>query len=549
MAGWTYRDFEVSIGRATDAYQLVVQDPIGRRAEAELELPRELRPVEDFWARIGHPRRLRRLDTPDLAEAKRVGGDLFAAIFRDQTLTCLRSSLVDAERDKQGLRIRLRLGAAPELTELPWEYLYDRERNRFLALSVRTPVVRCLDLNEPSRRLGVKAPLAILVVISSPRDYPRLDARREWSRLEAALAGLKRRGLVTLERLERGSLAALQRRLRGQDLHVIHFIGHGGFDQAAEDGAVVFEDDDGCGRPVSSESLGILLRDHPSLRLAFLNACDGARAAAVDPFSGVAQTLVQQGLQAVIAMQAEITDESAAALASELYKALADNYPIDACLGEARKALAAGGNVEWGVPVLYLRSPDGHLFDVERQAVEPSPTNRELSPVAAAAAESAAIAVVKIFVGCSREDGRYLDDSSLWGFLNSLESERFELWSDRRLAAGDLWRREVQRRLAECDVALVLLSQAFLDSFYGTDPVVVEQLRRCRHLLPVVVSPCEWQRHDWLRDRRVLPVDLETLEEHYDDEGRRKRLFLEIRHQLRRLAARVHDLSQHNADS
>src|SRR5436305_2090956 len=36
---------------------------------------------------------------------------------------CLRSSLDEDERQGMGLRIRLRLDAAPELANLPWEYL------------------------------------------------------------------------------------------------------------------------------------------------------------------------------------------------------------------------------------------------------------------------------------------------------------------------------------------------------------------------------------------------------------------------------------------
>lgn len=42
---------------------------------------------------------------------------------------------------------------------------------------------------------------------------------------------------------------------------------------------------------------------------------------------------------------------------------MAYGYPIDAALAEGRKAILA--TVEWGTPVLYLRAPDGRIFDVE----------------------------------------------------------------------------------------------------------------------------------------------------------------------------------------
>jgi hypothetical protein len=99
-----------------------------------------------------------------------------------------------------------------------------------------------------------------------------------------------------------------------------------------------------------------------------LNACEGARTSRTDPFAGAAQSLVQQGLAAVIAMQFEISDEAAITFSHEFYGALADGYPVDAALVEARKAIFAQENgLEWGTPVLYLRAPDGRVFDVEQQ--------------------------------------------------------------------------------------------------------------------------------------------------------------------------------------
>jgi len=76
---------------------------------------------------------------------------------------------------------------------------------------------------------------------------------------------------------------------------------------------------------------------------------------------------VQQGIPAVIAMQFEVTDEAAITFAYDFYGALADGYPVDAAIAEARKAIYAQGNdIEWGTPVLYMRSPDGRLFDIEQ---------------------------------------------------------------------------------------------------------------------------------------------------------------------------------------
>jgi hypothetical protein len=133
---------------------------------------------------------------------------------------------------------------------------------------------------------------------------------------------------------------------------------------------------------VSGPDLGVLLFDHPTLRLAVLNACEGARTAADDPFAGVATSLVQQEIPAVVAMQFEITDRAAIVFSRELYGALADGYAIDSAVAEARKAIFADDNdVEWGTPVLFMRSSDGRLFELgDGPPVRPLPPPEPVRP-------------------------------------------------------------------------------------------------------------------------------------------------------------------------
>src|SRR5688572_3236734 len=106
--------------------------------------------------------------------------------------------------------------------------------------------------------------------------------------------------------------------------------------------------------------LGRLLDGHQSLRVAVLNACVGARGSERDVFSSTAAILVQRGLPAVLAMQYEISDRAAIEFARSFYEAVADAYPVDAAVAEARKAIsfAVENSLEWGTPVLYMRSPD-----------------------------------------------------------------------------------------------------------------------------------------------------------------------------------------------
>ncbi len=369
MTVMNYLDFDLLINRTETGYSVrVLRAPTDAdRAVGEFRLPFSDTEIENFLLKIGRPRRIvRRLETPQTEEAKRFGGRLFESVFGEEVRVCLRKSLELANRQDAGLRVRLHLSGAPALADLPWEYLYDTSLNRFLALSSETPVVRYLELPESVRPLRVPPPLRVLVMISSPADYPRLDVDREWAKISEALADVQGLGLVVAERLEEATLPALQRKLRRGTYHIFHFIGHGGFDEHAQDGVLLLEEGETRrGRAVTGQDLGVLLRDHRPLRLVILNACEGARASRTDPFAGAAQSIVQQGIPAVIAMQFEISDDAAIAFSHEFYGALVDEYPVDAALAEARKGIyAKATDLEWGTPVLYLRAPDGYIFNL-----------------------------------------------------------------------------------------------------------------------------------------------------------------------------------------
>src|SRR5215218_6445266 len=85
-------------------------------------------------------------------------------------------------------------------------------------------------------------------------------------------------------------------------------------------------------------------------------------------------------------MQFEITDLAAITFTSELYGAVADGYPLDAALSQARQAIYTEvSEIEWATPVLYLRAPDGRIFDIAPTppaATPPSPAASTATPAA-----------------------------------------------------------------------------------------------------------------------------------------------------------------------
>ncbi|MEZ4866969.1 MAG: SUMF1/EgtB/PvdO family nonheme iron enzyme [Caldilineaceae bacterium] len=369
----TYQNFDLLITSTATGYNArVINAPAGQ-ANVDFALPFHAAELRGFFWLAGrtlrHLRPASENNAPPL-DPQSFGSKLYCAVFADGVGKLLLRSLDEAER--QGLRLRLHLDDAPELADLPWEYLYATDLARHPALSDRTPIVRYLDLPQPEATLTIRPPLRVLGVVANPSDVQPLEVEQEWRRLHDVLADLQSRQLLILERLEEATLPALQSRLRGADVHVLHFIGHGDFDEQRNTGGLVFADERGHAHLVSAEQLATLLHDHAPLRLAFLNACQGAQGGRSDPFGGVAQKLVQQGAPTVLAMQFPVSDRAAITLAGAFYQALAAGWPIDTALSEARKALATAGNDrEWGTPVLFSRSADNRLLQLPEGDARP----------------------------------------------------------------------------------------------------------------------------------------------------------------------------------
>jgi len=375
-----YLDFKLKIIREKRKHYTaqVLHSPAGE-ASISFGFPFSEVKLENLVLKLGRPRgSTRRIHSTEMEAARELGGKLFDTIFSGEVLACLKSSLDKAScrEEKTGLRLKLRLQEVPELADLPWEFLLDTSLDRFFAQSNQTPIVRYIEMPERIKPITVNLPLHLLVMISSPSDYLRLDVERERSRLEETLEPLIKAGKVRVKWLENPTLTDLLRCLREGEYHLFHFIGHGGFDKKREEGVLVLEDEQGRGWLADAHRIGTILHDHPSLRLAVLNSCEGARNSLTDPFAGVAADLIRQGVPAVVAMQFEITDEAAITFAGEFYTALAQGFPVDAAVAEARKAIYGLPNdIEWGTPVLYMRSSDGVLFDLT-----PKPTAEEITP-------------------------------------------------------------------------------------------------------------------------------------------------------------------------
>jgi len=285
------------------------------------------------------------------------GGKLFEAVFSGDIEHLFRSSLDSSFRSGKGLRVRLRLPEDSELHVRPWEFLFDTESREFLAVREHTPLVRYLPVAQPIPPITVEGPLRVLVALSSPTDHPRLDIAREWDILRSALEPSVSAGQLELRRVPgRCTFDNLRDSLRHFGAHIFHFVGHG------IPGALVLEQESGKGLEMEATHLRSAFPSGALPRLIVLNACSGAITQDV-PFSGLAQGFLRQGVPAVVAMQASITDDAALIFTRYFYRDLVEMGAVDTSLTEARLRMQGNGHpIEWGTPVLYMRALSGQLF-------------------------------------------------------------------------------------------------------------------------------------------------------------------------------------------
>ena len=338
-----------------------------------------------------------RLNRPDLAvhldylDRKRIdeqdlmvlGEGLTARLLPEGEVRRLFVQALRAAGRDGGVRLRLLL-RDPALAQLPWEYAYlqlhpgEKNQNHFLVLNPQVSLVRHEARPEahPPLTDGDGGPVRFVVAMANPSGTQVLNLDKERAVLDTALAafGTGGRQVEWEPVVEHATGDALRRRL-AVGAEVFHFAGHGGFRDDAVDtktggligsGYLLLESDDAqrSAAALPDRDLALLLKQSGA-RLAFLGACGSGRRDGVSAWSGVAPALVQQGVAAVVAMQYDVYDELALAFVEMFYAALSAGLSVDEAMAAGRlgmKGKAGRRDFDWGVPVLYMRSPDGVLF-------------------------------------------------------------------------------------------------------------------------------------------------------------------------------------------
>jgi hypothetical protein len=295
-------------------------------------------------------------EAPSGRELRDLGRDLFDALLPGDV-----RRLYDTARTLSGGRpLNLVFTSMLDwVADKPWELAFDPSRREFLATSsvnfVRNAFT-AVPADVPARGRGR---LRILVAVAQPQGAVPLSGKLEAADLKKAFAELVKKGRAAVEVLAPVTAGRLQRRLSAGGVDVLHFVGHGAFDEKEREGSLLLEDERGRPKALGTDALRHLVSGR-GLRLAFLNACETGRGGRVEWNRGVAPALVAAGLPAVVANQYPVEDQAATAFARELYAQLAAGSALGDAAREARVAVARDlgtASLGWAVPVVFARDP------------------------------------------------------------------------------------------------------------------------------------------------------------------------------------------------
>jgi photosystem II stability/assembly factor-like uncharacterized protein len=161
---------------------------------------------------------------------------------------------------------------------------------------------------------------------------------------------------------------------------------------------------------------------------------------------------------------------------------------------------------------------------------------------------------VRIFVSYAREDKRWLDQEyrfNLVPFLKeSLRRDNADFWFDKELMGGDEFKRRIESEIDKAQIALLMVSQHFLNSefieTFELPRIAARAQRKEMVVIPVLVEPCNWHDFPFLADRQMVPGS-SPLIHHTESEPKWADVRFEILDGLRRQVKRIREEMQAEA--
>lgn len=310
---------------------------------------------------------------------REIGKFLFDSLFQSNVFKMYYSIYRERIQAVAGSHMRIRLDiheTAPEIATIPWEFMVFEDN--FISTDVKTLLTRNYLDSSIGRVVTLKVDKPrILIVIPNVDD---ISTDSEERAITDALKGID----IDFDPFRdiikgRVCVGQVEDALFRYNYNILHFVGHGIFDDKTRVGALRFnaldeDDDEDDEYWLTDSQIYTLFRNHKDwLRLVVLNACRGAQVSGADSstgFFGITPKILRAGVPSVVAMQYDIRDSVAIVFASAFYKNLTQGPwagRIDIALTLARNAcqMRFPDDRGFATPVLYLRSDNAEIFRLD----------------------------------------------------------------------------------------------------------------------------------------------------------------------------------------
>jgi len=273
----------------------------------------------------------------------------------------LRRDIPSGER----LQVRLRFReAAGDLANYPWEFLYapgtSTRPGYFLATAEDLVLSRYLPARVPAQ---AELPLRLLIVVSKPDDPDLGQVKDEPVRY--AISEFAKDHSIDIEEEFKPTTARFLKKIEKFKPHILHFIGHGRYDEQDRQGYIALLNGDRSVDWVPDKLFADYFKQKGAIpRLVILHSCQGGKNDITAKFAGLAPQLVRSGVQAVVAMQYMITNAAAIDFSKYFYEQIARGEPVDYAVQISRWQLAALHTKDFntrvfGTPTLFMCARDG----------------------------------------------------------------------------------------------------------------------------------------------------------------------------------------------
>lgn len=264
------------------------------------------------------------------------------------------------------MRFRLLIGpSAPELHNLHWELLRNPQTNSLITTNENILFSRYLaSLDWRPVRLHPKGNLRALVMVSGPGDLANykltdVNVAVEIAQARDGLAGIELDILPTeSKRVTLNNLSA-QLHVPEKGYDIVYLVCHGTL--VSDKPFLILEDDDGKTKSIPGQDFVTRIKELKHRpRLVVLVSCQSAGKSTGDTMTALGPRLAEIGIPAVIAMQDNLTMQTANEFLPTFFKELQNDGQIDRAMAVARGQVRERPD-HW-VPVLFMRLKSGRLW-------------------------------------------------------------------------------------------------------------------------------------------------------------------------------------------